>query len=182
MTDIVGDDKDLRQIVQICRRAQDGVLGDAGFVEARVLNIAEDEILGVDCGAGGDDLIIVAQDGLRRQIVHAQTAGVAGGVSALHHAGVTGGGNAGADLQRGVQNRRDLRPVPSDLRDQPDDLTVFRDDDHAGVKAGVRALANGKGALPVGGVPGNHIGGAELVVLVFLAQTQQLAQAFVFAL
>ena len=70
----VGNDEDLLQRVKIRRWLQQGVFRNAGLVIAGVDHIAQDQILGIDRRAGGDDLVVVAQDCLTGQIIEAQLA------------------------------------------------------------------------------------------------------------
>lgn len=72
LMDIMGQNKYLFQVFKIRRRRQQRIFGYAGFVKAGIGHIAQNQIPGIERGTGGDHLLLVPDDGIRRQIVHTE--------------------------------------------------------------------------------------------------------------
>ena len=144
-----------------CAVIMETIQGEGGIYPA-----TEEFLKGVKALCEEKDLILILDDRVGQQIVHAKDAAAVGKIRALHHARVAGGRDGRADFKRRIHDRRNCRPVDADLRDKPYDLSVLRDGAHAFFQAGICALADGKCAFIVGRVPRNDVGRDEAVVLV----------------
>ena len=127
-------------------------------------------------------MIVVADHRVAGQIVHAEHPLGASNVSALYHTGIAGGGNQRGNFQRGVQNRGDGCPVRAGGCDKPHGFASGGNGHHTLLDAGVCAFVYGKGAFPVVGIPGNDVGGNQIVVLVLTRQLQQFPEPLIFPL
>ena len=145
-------------------------------------NIAQDQASGVEGRAGSHHLVVVADDGVCRQVIHPKAVGAVALVRALDNAVIAGGRKCRGDLQGGIQDRRHRGPVCSDLCHQANNLALLRRDAHILGNAGIFPLADGERALPARGIPRDDVGLVEAIVLVLLLQAEQLLQALVFAL
>ena len=81
-------------------------------------------------------------------------------------------------LSRMVVTVAQLAPASDDA----DHLMIFGDGGHAHLNAMVGTLADGEGASPCGGIPGDQISRLKFVVFVFFLDLQQLLIAEIFPL